>query len=80
MRPTCRQDSIGDLSDVVHCVVLFEPTRVHRRKRSVHQGWKAERVSPRTLETSHDDVGGFESQKLYLRVWDWDRFDPRVHS
>ena len=62
MRPTCRQDSIGDLSDVVHCVVLFEPTRVHRRKRSVHQGWKAERVSPRTLETSHDDVGGFESQ------------------
>jgi len=78
--PTCRQDSIGNLSDVVHCMVLFEPTRVCPRKRTLHEGWEAERLSSRTLQASHDDVGRIKPQKLYLRVWDWDRFDPWVHS
>ena len=78
--PTCCQDSIGDLSDVVYCMVLFKSARVHSRKRTLHEGWKEERLPTRTFETPYDNVGGFESQKLYLRVWDWDCFDPRIHS
>jgi hypothetical protein len=80
MRPTCRQDSIGDLSDVVYCVVLFKSTRVCPRKCTLHQGWKAERVPTRTLKTPYDNVGWFESQKLHLRMWNWNRIDPWVHS
>ena len=78
--PTCCEDSVGDLSDVVHCVVLFEPTGLHRRKRTLHQRWEAERVSSRTLEAPHDYVGWFESEELPVCVWDWNRFDPWVHA
>lgn len=80
MWPTCGQDSIGDLSDVVYGMVLFKSTRVHTRKRTFHQRWKAKRVPRRTPKTSDDYVDRFESRKLYLRVWDWDRFDPRIHT
>ena len=78
--PTCCQDSVGDLSNAVYCVVLFESTRVRPRKRTLYQGWEEEGVPPRTLEASHDHVGWFESEELSVCVWDWNRFDPRVHT
>ena len=78
--PTCCQDSTGNLSDALHSLVLFRTTGVHRGKRTLHKGWEKKRIPSRTLETPHDHVGWFESWKLYLRVWDWDCFDPWVHA
>ena len=78
--PTCRQDSVGDLSNAVYCMVLFKSARVRPRKRTLYQRWKKERLSLRTPKTPYDDVGWLESQKLYLRVWGWDCFDPWVHT
>ena len=80
MRSTCRQDSIGNMSDVVYCMVFFQPTGLHPRKRTLHEGWKEERLPPRALEAPHDYVGWFKFEELPVRVWDWDRFDPRIHS
>lgn len=80
MWPTCRQDSVRDLSNAVYCLVFFKSTRVRPRKRTFYQRWKEERVPPRTLEAPHDYVGWFESEELPVCMWDWDRFDSRVHT
>jgi hypothetical protein len=80
MRPTCRQDSIGDLSDAVYCMVLFKSMWVCPRKRTFYQRWEKEGLSPRAFETPYDNVGRFKFEELSVRMWDWDCTDPWVHS
>ena len=80
MWPTCCEDSIRNLPNALHSLVFFEPTRLYRGKRTFHQRWEAERVSFRTPEASHDNVGWFEFEELPIRLRDWDRFDPWIHS
>lgn len=49
-------------------MVLFEPTGLHPRKRTLHQRWKTKGVPTRTLEAPHDYVGWFEFEELPIRV------------